>query len=141
MFFTKQPHGVFIRLDNMREHGMDCAFGKYEDNTEVNSWHLHRGGNQLFMVNHDKTISPCFAPNKYWGFKNGNLRLVGKTANEKLVFDKLLPTNQGIFNIPLTFGNDRAIVYSGSNKQWPHGQETHLGIGSADKAARVFLDS
>ena len=55
-------------LDNQRTNGLDVAFGKYEVGNKVMSYILHRGANQLFMVNNDHSISPCLAPELVWGF-------------------------------------------------------------------------
>lgn len=75
---------------------MDCSQAKYHENNEVVGYFLHRGSNQLFMTNWDKTISPVMAPNRYWGYKNDGLRLVLKDDADKLIFDKLVPSNIGI---------------------------------------------
>ena len=90
LHFSKQSTGYLIRLDSDKKKGLDVAFNKLEAGTEVNSWLAHRGRNQQFMVNEDKTISPSSAPGLVWGFKNGNLRLVKQNDyGHVLKFDKL----------------------------------------------------
>ena len=67
-FMTRQSTGYFIRFDNNRKYGLDVKEEKYNEGNEVYSWFLYRGNNQLFFVNHDKTISPSHAPHFVLGY-------------------------------------------------------------------------
>ena len=63
LYFVKQgPSCYYITLDNLYTKGLDVAWSSMTVGNEVNSWFLHGGNNQLFQVNTDNSISPCYAP-------------------------------------------------------------------------------
>ena len=45
-YFSKYATGYLIRLDSNRRKGMDVAFNKLQEGTEVVSWLSHKGRNQ-----------------------------------------------------------------------------------------------
>ena len=47
-----------MRLADHPEWALDVAMGKYAAGTEIVSWIWHKGDNQRFVINDDKTISP-----------------------------------------------------------------------------------
>ena len=88
-FFKKLVTGYVIQLDSDRRRGLDVAFGKYEQGTEVVMWQSHAGKNQIFMINHDGSISPQLAPYFALGMKDGKFRLVKKGSKNELRFENL----------------------------------------------------
>ena len=91
--FKKTASGYFILLDHERTHQFDVASGKYEDGNEVLSWRRHYGGNQLFVVFDDMTISPAKMPYHRLGIRDNMLKLVSKDSKDEiLVFDGVTPT-------------------------------------------------
>lgn len=87
LFFSKYATGYLIRLDSNRRKGLDVAFNKLEEGTEVVSWLSHKGRNQQFMVNDDHTISNSSAPGLVWGFLDGKMKLVKQGSPCALKFD------------------------------------------------------
>ena len=84
------PNCWHIRCPELRGAGaLDCAHGKYDVNTPVNFFHSMRFGNQKFVINYNKTISPIHSPFVVLGadIGGGNLKLVNRDdSNRRLHF-------------------------------------------------------
>ena len=76
-------------------HQFDCAEGKYHSNNEVVIYKDHNGGNQWFVVNDDRSISPSLSPHMVWAW-NGKEMVLKKKGESKdvLIFDELEPSFQ-----------------------------------------------
>ena len=62
--------------------------GKFHEHNEIVSWQFHKSKNQWFIVNEDRSISPCAAQEMVWGVResDGGLVLVKKGASNQLRF-------------------------------------------------------
>jgi hypothetical protein len=84
---------MYKRHGGEEGHSLDFAMGKYHEGNKIPGYHNHKGGNQWFMVNEDKTFSPTHSPFMVFGIKDDELVLVKNTdTDSKLVFDKIEPT-------------------------------------------------
>ena len=71
------------------------------------TWTQHKGRNQWFVVNKDLTISPTAAPNRVWGLRESDKRLilVKKGDENQLVFH----------NLPIPFQDKKTLKLAPSN--------------------------
>ena len=143
LYFKKLPTGYVIQLDNNRRRGLDVAHGKYEAGTEVVMWQSHAGKNQIFVINHDKSISPQLAPYLVLGVKDGRLQLVHKNDSSILLFDQVsvAKPDYPLFNMTLESHPGKGIHLSSATRQYGHGCDTDLKLGPADKAISFFIDN
>ena len=101
--------GQYINIAGM-DQGFDCAMGKYHDQNEIVTWKRHKGSNQRFCINQDRTISPCGCHNMVWGLREGDnyLVLVQKDSEHKLIFDNMPPSS-------LAFPEMKTMKFAPSN--------------------------
>lgn len=83
VWMHKHKDGVYIRMDHRQDDGaLDCSEGKYHEGNEVVAWKCHKGGNQLFVVNSDLTITPTHSPNMCLGSRDGKFILVKRDTSD-----------------------------------------------------------
>ena len=82
---------LYKRHGGKEGHSLDCSMGKYHEGNKVPGYDNHKGGNQWFVVNHDKTISPTHSPYMRFGISDDGDLILTKSKNI-LVFDQLVPS-------------------------------------------------
>ena len=109
--------------------------GEYHEGNKVPGYDNHKGGNQWFTVNNDRTVSPTHAPYMVFGIKGSRkeeskfeLILVKNTDEEdKLVFENLKPSydlsSLKVMALKMSSHKGKAIVIKDSLKQHGHGME------------------
>lgn len=93
VWIQKNPWGCYIKVANRSNHQFDCSEGKYHNDNAVVMYNAHNGGNQWFVVNPDRTISPTHSPKMVWGMKGNEMVLKPHGSKDQLVFKDLLPTH------------------------------------------------
>ena len=143
---TINSQGEVFRLIQDPNSCLDVKDAKFEKGQEVLSYHAHLHGNQWFVVNSDNTISCTHIPNLKLGLsKNNTLCLVEEKAKEVLVFKDMTPTLENDMpTLPLVMSqpvDGKTIMFNGSSKQWGHGMEQYIKVGSKPETAlKVFFD-
>ena len=99
----------------------DCAKGEFHSNNEVLVYGDHNGGNQWFVVNEDRSISPSLAPHMVWAWngKETILRKKGESESKDiLIFDELEPSFKPSHYMKLTLQSHpgKGIVFTGEEK-------------------------
>ena len=100
-----------------------------------------------FIINNDGTISPPNSPYMVWGIKKGLLVLVKNDADDKLIFDQVVPNYQlskmnKMALIPSNHKGIAIVVKHGSFEVCDNKEDIaqHLAIGKESDAMSVFLD-
>ena len=116
--------------------------GKYHSDNKVPIYINHNGGNQWFVINPERTISPTHSPHMVWALNGSDLVLKKRGSKGQLVFKELEPSFQptGYMKLTLQSHPGKGIVFNGKEKQHGHGQEEFIQVGTAENAITIFLD-
>ena len=134
--YNKDGH-CFIRYKRhggKEGHAFDCSMGKFHEGNKVPGYNNHQGGNQCFVVNQDKTISPTHSPKMTLGIKDDDLVLVKNSDfRNRLVFDKLEPSfnlkTLKVMALKPSSHKGIGIVIKDEVAQYGHGYLQNIEIG------------
>jgi hypothetical protein len=68
VYFVHNEFGDYIKLSHKPGHQFDVAEGKWHEGNMVVIYKDHNGENQWFVINDDRTISPCLSPHMVFCF-------------------------------------------------------------------------
>lgn len=117
--------------------------GKYHKNNLVVIYKAHNGGNQWFVVNNDRSISPTHSPNMVWGRNAKNeLVLVEWQSEMRLQFNDLRQSiiPKATFKLKPSSHPGKGICKNGKSNQYGHGMDQYLYICSDEFAMKCFMD-